>query len=221
MPTTIAVTGRAEERIAPELGAVTLSVGSSGAARDDVYARTSAAHERLLAEVRALEASGALDSWSAGQLRVWSYRPWNSEGRQLPVVHQASADVEVVFRDLGRLGEWVGDTAGSDELTIGGIDWRLTDATRRRVQESTQRAAVADAVAKARVYASALGLGAPTPVELADHGMLSAQPIRSSPKAMMTLAAGDADGGAPATEFAPAELVLEASVDARFTVEAT
>ena len=221
MPTTIAVTGRAEERIAPELGAVTLSVGSSGAARDDVYARTSAAHERLLAEVRALEASGALDSWSAGQMRVWSYRPWNNEGRQLPVVHQSSAEVEVVFADLARLGEWLADAATSADLTIGGIDWRLTDATRRRVQESTQRAAVADAVAKARVYASALGLGAPTPVELADHGMLSAQPIRSSPKAMMTLAAGDTGGGAPATEFAPAELVLEASVDARFTVEAT
>ena len=131
MPTTIAVTGHAEERIAPELGAVTLSVGGSGAARDDVYGRTSAAHERLLAAVRELDASGVLEKWSADQLRVWSYRPWNNEGRQLPVVHQASADVEVVFRDLGRLGEWVGDTAGSDELTIGGIDWRLTDATRK------------------------------------------------------------------------------------------
>ncbi|WP_159605567.1 SIMPL domain-containing protein [Agromyces humi] len=52
MPTTIAVTGHAEERIAPELAAVSLSVGGSGAARDDVAARTGQAHERLLAEVR-------------------------------------------------------------------------------------------------------------------------------------------------------------------------
>ena len=217
MPTTIAVTGHAEERIAPELGAVTLSVGGSGAARDDVYGRTSAAHERLLAAVRELEASGVLEKWSADQLRVWSYRPWNNEGRQLPVVHQASADVEVVFRDLGRLGEWVGDTAGSDELTIGGIDWRLTDATRTRVQETAQRAAVADAVAKAQVYASALGLGTPVPVELADHGMLSSQPT-PMPKAMMMRAVADMGGGAP-TEFAPQDLVIEASVDARFTAD--
>jgi uncharacterized protein len=219
MPTTIAVTGHAEERVAPELGAVTLSVGSSGAARDDVYARTSTAHERLLAEVRALEASGALDSWSAGQLRLWSYRPWNSEGRQLPVVHQSSAEVEVVFTDLSRLGEWLGDAATAADLTVGGIDWRLSDATRRRLQESAQRAAVSDALAKAQVYASALGLGTPTPVELADHGMLTAQPIPSAQKAIMMLAAGDTRGGAPATEFAPAELVIEASVDARFTAE--
>jgi uncharacterized protein YggE len=222
MPTTIAVTGRAEERIAPELGVVTLSVGAQGAKRDDVFARTSAVHERLLAEVRGLEASGALDTWSAGQLRVWSYRPWNNEGKQLPVVHQSSADVEVIFTDLARLGEWVGETAtATDELAIGGVEWRLTDATRKRVQEAAQRGAVADAVAKAQVYASALGLGAPAPIELADHGMLSAQPLPPAPKAMAMRAVADFGGAAPTTEFAPAQLVVEASVDARFTADAT
>ncbi|MFD4420917.1 SIMPL domain-containing protein [Agromyces sp. NPDC058484] len=219
MPTTIAVTGRAEERVAPELGVVTLSVGAQGAAREEVTSRTAAAHERLLREIRGLEASGALDTWSAGQLRVWSYRPWNNEGRQLPVVHQASAEVEVIFTDLAKLGEWVGDAAASSELAISGIEWRLTDATRRRVQEAAQRGAVVDALAKARVYASALGLGSPTPVELADHGMLSVQPMPVAPKAMMMRTAADVGGGMPATEFAPAQLVIEASVDARFTAE--
>ncbi|WP_136708003.1 SIMPL domain-containing protein [Agromyces sp. H66] len=217
MPTTIAVTGRAEERIAPELGAVSLSIGAQGAVREHVHGRTTAAHDRVLAQVRELEASGALDTWSAGQLRVWSYRPWNSEGKQLPLVHQASAEVEVVFSDLARLGEWVGEAAGAAEITIGGIEWRLTDATRRRVQEDAQRAAVADALAKARVYASALGLGEPTPVELADHGMLSAQPMPGAPKAMMMRTAAEFGGGPQGAEFAPAQLVIEASVDARFT----
>jgi uncharacterized protein YggE len=219
MSTTIAVTGRAEEKIAPELGAVTLSVGAQGAQRDEVYSGTSAAHERLLTELRGLEASGALDTWSAGQLRVWSYRPWNNEGKQLPLVHQANADVEVIFTDLTRLGEWVGEAATASELAIGGVEWRLTDATRRRVQEAAQRGAVADALTKAEVYASALGLGALTPVELADHGMLSTQPQPIAPKVMAMRTAADFGGGAPATEFAPAELVIEASVDARFTAE--
>jgi len=217
MPT-IAVTGHADERIAPELAAVTLSVGGSGEARDDVVARTGAAHERLLAAIRELEASGALEAWSAPQLRVWSHRPWNAEGRQLPLVHEASADVEVVFRDLDRLGEWLGAAAGSDELTIGGVDWRLTDASRRRASEAAQRAAVADAVAKAGVYASALGLGTPIIVELSDHGLLADGPS-PMPKAMMMRAAADVGGGS-ATEFAPQDLVIEASVDARFTADA-
>ncbi|WP_173924366.1 SIMPL domain-containing protein [Agromyces sp. Marseille-P2726] len=222
MPTTIAVTGRAEERIDPELGAVTLSVGAQGATRDEVFTRTTVAHERLLNEVRGLEASGALDTWSAGQLRVWSYRPWNSEGRQLPLVHQASAEVEVIFKDLARLGDWLGEAAGVPELSVNGVDWRLTDATRRTVQEAAQRGAVADALTKARIYASALGLGVPTPIELADHGLLSVQPLPGgAPKMlMMRTAAEVGGGGTPTAEFAPAQLVIEASVDARFTAEA-
>ncbi len=216
MPTTIAVTGRADERVEPELGAVSLTVGTSGAGRESILRSVGEAHERLLAEVRELEASGALESWSAGQLRVWSHRPWNAEGRQLPLVHQANADVEVVFRDLESLGSWVGAVSGAQHVSVGGIDWRLTEETRARVQEAAQRGAVADAVRKAGVYAEALGLGAPVPVELADHGMLSEQPVPLMHQATMVRAMA-ADAGAPATEFAPAKLVIEASVDARFT----
>ncbi|WP_438854919.1 SIMPL domain-containing protein [Agromyces sp. M3QZ16-3] len=218
MPTTIAVTGRAEERVDPELGAVSLAVASSGADRDHVLASVGDTHERLLAAIREQESAGALESWSAGQLRVWSHRPWNDQGRRLPLVHQASADVEVVFRDLDALGAWVGPISATADVTVQGIDWRLTDVTRDRVQEAAQRAAIADAVRKAAVYAEALGLGAPAPTELADHGMLQAQPIPRAHKAtaMRAMSMDVADAG-PTPEFAPAKLVVEASVDARFT----
>jgi uncharacterized protein YggE len=219
MTTQIAVTGRAEIRISPELGAVSLGVGGSGANRDGVLAQTGGTHQELIAEIRALEASGALDSWSANQLRVWSHRPWNAEGRQLPLVHEARGEIELVFRDLARLGEWVAAAALREQVTVTGIDWRVTDATERRVREDAQRRAVGDAVAKAGVYAEALGLGRPTPVELADHGLLSTRPEPPAPRPVMMRAAAF-DAGAPSvTEFAPADLVIEASVDARFTAE--
>ncbi|MBM7505158.1 SIMPL domain-containing protein [Agromyces aurantiacus] len=219
MPTIIAVTGRAQERIEPELGAVSLTVGTSGGDREATLRSVGDSHERLLEEVRELEASGALESWSAGQLRVWSHRPWNAEGRQLPLVHQANAEVEVVFRDLAALGAWVGSVSGTANVAVGGVDWRLTDATRDRVQETAQRTAVADAVRKAGVYAEALGLGTPAPVELADHGMLSEQPVPVMHKATMARAMAADAGAGPAPEFAPAKLVIEASVDARFSAE--
>jgi uncharacterized protein len=220
--TVIAVRGTAEERIDPELGAVSLSIGVSEPRREAAVARTSEAHDRLIAEVRDLETSGALDTWSAGQLRVWSHRPWNNEGRQLPLVHQTSADVEVVFTDLERLGEWVSRVATGDTVSMSGIEWRLTESTRRRVQEFAQRGAVADAVAKARVYAAALGLGAPTPVELADTGLLTAQPVAPGGGERMFAMRASADMGAGAgsvTQFVPAKLVIEASVEARFAAE--
>ncbi len=219
--TVIAVRGNAEERIEPELGAVSLSVGSSGPERDATLARTTDARERLIAEIRGLEASGALDTWSAAELRVWSHRPWNAEGKQLPVVHQASADVEVVFTDLERLGEWVSAISLGEQVTVGGIEWRLTDATRKRVQELAQRSAVADVVAKAAVYASALGLGKPTPVELADTGLLTTQPVPPGGGELMfaTRASADVSGGGASSQFTPAKLVIAASVDARFSAE--
>ncbi|GAA4053990.1 SIMPL domain-containing protein [Agromyces indicus] len=215
MATVIAVSGRAEVRIEPELGAVSLTVGSSGGDREPLLRDVAEAHERLLEDVRELEASGVLDTWSAGQLRVWSHRPWNAEGRQLPLVHQANADVEVVFSDLSALGGWLGRVTGAPHLTLGGIEWRLTDATRDRVLEEAQRAAVADAVRKAAVYAEALGLGAPVAIELADSGMLTTpQPMPRPHQAVMMRAM--ALDGAPEAEIAPAKLVMEASVDARF-----
>ncbi|MBT2499597.1 SIMPL domain-containing protein [Agromyces sp. ISL-38] len=223
MPTTIAVRGNAEERIDPELGAVSLSVSASGAERENTLARTTEAHERLVAEVRGLEASGVLDTWSAGQLRVWSHRPWNAEGKQLPVVHEARADLEVIFNDLERLGEWVSEVSLRSSLTVGGIEWKLTDATQRSVQADAQRAAVADAVEKASVYASALGLGSPTPVELADTGLLTAQPLPPPgvgvERVFAMRGAADASGGASPAQFTPAQLVIAASVDARFAAE--
>jgi hypothetical protein len=49
--------------------------------------------------------------------------------------------------------------------------------------------------------------------------MLSVQPLAAStPKALMMRTA-DVGGGMPTTEFAPAQLVIEASVDARFTAD--
>lgn len=221
MATVIAVRGTAEERIDPELGAVALTVGVSEPDRDTALARTTEARERLIADVRRLEAAGALDTWSAGQLRVWSHRPWNNEGKQLPLVHQTSAEIEIVFTDLERLGEWVSGASIGEAVAINGIDWRLTDGSRRRVQELAQRAAVADALEKARVYASALGLGSPIPVELADTGLLTARPAPQPRGERMFAMAASADmAGGSAAEFAPAKLVIEASVEARFEAAA-
>ncbi|MFK4728226.1 SIMPL domain-containing protein [Agromyces mediolanus] len=217
MGTLITVTATAEERVEPELGAVQLSVGASGAERQQVVDRTAAAHERLLGEVRRLDADGVLEQWSAGQLRVWSHRPFNAEGRQLPAVHEARGELELVFRDLAALSAWVSEQTSGEELTLGGVDWRLTEETAARVRETAQRRAVGEAVAKAAVYASALGLGTPTPVELADSGLLDARPAPMAKGNLARAVAFSMDAQqAPVAEFVPADLVVSATVEARF-----
>ncbi|WP_165314372.1 SIMPL domain-containing protein [Agromyces protaetiae] len=217
----IAVNGRAEVKIAPELGAVSVTVSASGPDRQRPLRDVSESHERLLASVRALDAEGVLDRWSATQLRTWAHRPWNSDGKQLALVYNASAAVEIVFSDLGRLSEWVGSAGEEARLSVGGVSWQLTDATNRRVREEAQREAVADAVAKAVVYADAVGAGRPVAVEIADTGMLSAHPVEPPQPvyAMARASFAKADAAPPAPELAPADLVIAATVDARFSAE--
>ncbi|QEO15645.1 DUF541 domain-containing protein [Agromyces intestinalis] len=217
MTTIIAVTGRADERVAPELAAVAVTVAVSGPDAERSLRDVADAHTRLLGGIRELEAAGSLERWSAGQVQTWSHRPWNADGRQLPPVFDARTRVEVVFRDLAVLAAWAGGLGADDLVRIEGIDWRLTDATGRRVREQAQRRAVADAVAKARVYAESLGLGTPVPVELADSGLLAPRDVpRPAPLFARAVAM---DAGSPAPELAPGDLVIEASVDARFSAE--
>ncbi|BDZ56027.1 SIMPL domain-containing protein [Agromyces marinus] len=219
MSTTISVTGRADEHVEPELGVLRLTVAASGQDREHVLAQVGSAHEQVLSDLRGLDAAGSLESWSAGSLRVWSHRPWNAEGRRLPLVHEAAAEVEASFRDLDALGAWAGPAAWAESVTLEGIEWRLTEATRSRVHESAQRRAVADAVRKAGVYAEALGLAAPVPVEIADHGMPGERPVQRNHRQAPVRAMAMADAAAPAAEFAPAKLVVEAAVDARFSTQ--
>ena len=66
------------------------------------YAQALAQRNALLGRLRA-------GGGGAEQLRTWSNRPWNSDGKQLPLVHHASVGIEVKFRDFGVLSRWVGE----------------------------------------------------------------------------------------------------------------
>jgi len=76
--------------------------------------------------------------------------------------------------------------------------------------------AVRDAVTRAQQYADALGLGAVTPVAIADAGMLNTAPESRLQAAY--LRAG-APGAGPAAELAPEDIEVSATVDARFVAE--
>lgn len=85
--------------------------------------------------------------------------------------------------------------------------------------ETAQREAVASAVRKAEVYASALGLGAVTPTEVSDPGLLSAEQPQFARSAMMadSVRMSAPGGGA---QFQPEDLTVEARVNVRFSANA-
>ncbi len=59
-----------------------------------------------------------------------------------------------------------------DDVDRASLTWDLTDATRTSANTEVRSRAVKDAVAKAAVFAQAVGLGSVTAIALADPGML-------------------------------------------------
>lgn len=212
----VTVRGERERRVTPEHAVIHLSVRADGPERGPVVERVLAASDPLRDDLIAHQRSGEVVEWSSGRVSVWSDRPWNAEGRQLPPVHHASLDLTATFQDFGALSWWVGEVADADEVQIHAIRWELSPETRARVEREVASEAVQVAVDRAQAYADALGLGSVTAVEVADLGLLAGRADAGAAPQMMRAMAADASAG-PALALQPADIVVQAAVEARFS----
>ncbi|AKS36045.1 SIMPL domain-containing protein [Mycolicibacterium goodii] len=216
-PTEIIVRGSFTVYEPPERGIVHATVAYEGPAIEPVYERTVRDLDAVKASIEPLHHpdSGPITWWSTQQLRTWAHRPWNNEGKQLPLVHHASIGIQVKFGDFTELSRWVGrhitETGG---FSLSRIEWALTDRHRDELIGEVHTNAVLDAVTRAQRYADALDLGPVRPVTIADAGMLGreAQGPLAAPAALRAMSSG----GAPEVELAPEDIKISVSVDARF-----
>ena len=190
---------------------------------DEVYARVARDLERVKKSVQALaEGEDApVAQWSAEQLRTWTARPLDHEGREMAPEHHAGVGVEVEFRDFAVLSTWLREhTTLTEAFRVGHVSWHLTDERRDELMRQVRADAVRDAAERAQLYADALDLGAVSPVAIADPGMLT--PTRGDGDfggihaAPMARAA--APGYATEVELVPRDIEITASVEARFVV---
>jgi uncharacterized protein len=217
MSTEITVRGSFAAFEQPERGTVHATIAYEGPAMEPVYGRVARDLDAVKASIAPLDKdNGPVTWWSADQLRTWSNRPWNKDGKQLPLVHHASVDFEVKFRDFSALSRWVGEhVANTEGFRVTRVEWALTEKRREALQQDVRARAVRDAVTRAQEYADALGLGQIRPVAIADAGMLGARPESGPSPAFMRAAAV---GGAPDVELVPEHIEVSAEVDARFVV---
>jgi uncharacterized protein len=218
MSTEITVRGSFAAFEPPERGTVHATIASEGPAMEPVYGRVARDLEAVKASIAPLDdkENGPVTWWSADQVRTWSNRPWNKDGKQLPLVHHARVDLEVKFRDFSALSRWVGEhIANTEGLRVARVEWALTAKRREALEKDVRARAVLDAVTRAQQYADALGLGQIRPVAIADVGMLATRP-ESGPRAAFMRAA--AVGGVPDVELVPEHIEVSAEVDARFVV---
>ncbi len=222
MPTEITVRGSFAAFRPPERGTVHATISYEGPAMPPVYARVARDLEAVKASIEPLHdgARGPVTWWSAQQLHTWSNRPWNKDGKLLPMVHHASVGVEVKFLDFTALSRWVADhISGTEGFRVSRVEWALTVKNRDELRRQVRTEAVLDAATRAQQYADALGLGQIRPVAVADAGMLGngLHPDGGGHGTAFMRAAAAPGGGAD-VELVPQDIEVSAAIDARFVV---
>jgi hypothetical protein len=217
--TIITVQGEYELRHPAERGAVRLRVAYDGPSRDEVLALATQRQLSLSNELRDLHnpQSGPVTQWSSDQLRVWGERPWSGDERRLDVVHHAEVGLDVLFSDLAALSDWVGVASLLDGVNVDGVIWSLTEARRQSLTQEARRRAVENAVAKATVYATSLGLSAVKPLALSDPGMLGDGAAPGQPPQPLAARAASSAAGGATLSLKPEELTIAVQVHARFS----
>jgi uncharacterized protein len=130
----------------------------------------------------------------------------------------------VTVISFGRLGELMGQLAEDDLTEVGGPWWDLRPGS--PVYRQARMAAVADAVRRARDYASAVGSELVGLVELADAHMLSESRGPAEPRALAGSSARlphrprAVAAEEPVFDLAPAPQAVRAVVEARFIISA-
>ncbi|RUR00963.1 SIMPL domain-containing protein [Labedella endophytica] len=219
--TIITVEGGFDHHHPAERGTVRLTAGFQGGDRSSVVARTTQLQAAIAGEAQQLAAdpaNGPATWWSADRLQVWSEKPWNNQGKQLPLVYHAAVLMEVKFRDFARLADWVERLATIDGVTITGIDWALTEVTKARLTADARHRAVLDATERASSYAHSLGLSTLRPLALADPGMLGDETRPAAPSNGVAMSRSmKADAAASGLDLKPEDITISAKVHARFS----
>ena len=216
--TIITVRGRFSSFYPPERATVKVSVGFEGSEREPVFSETVAVSSRVrsLVSGRLSPTDGPITWWSSDSIQVWSSKPWNQDGAQLPPVFHSRVGFSVKFSDFAVMAEWIEQVAVIEGLTIGAISWALTEARKTAVIAEVRSRAVEDAVAKASMYAQSIGLGSVHAVALADPGMLGDRVGASDEGASPQMSPMMVTGVAPELSLTPEDIEVDATVDARF-----
>ncbi|KAK4980876.1 hypothetical protein LTR66_002910 [Elasticomyces elasticus] len=168
-------------------------------------------------ETEEAKAKAAISHWSMKSFRSSSFVPYDSNGRNQTRRYTARADFEISFRDFKVLSYYPTELAKIPHVQVNGVQWILTDATKRSLQSELRKMAARDALVRARDYAEALGLGNVRLLELSE-GALSSLDGGEEPQ-QMQLAAGFGAPGNDRSElsFQAKEVQATAQVSAKFS----
>ena len=181
----LTVTGVGRVDSVPDMATITVGVTSEARTAAEALNDTSAATTRILA--RMAEAGIAprdVQTRDLGLSPLWDNRNSSSGSRPKIVGYQASNTVIVRVRALAQLGPILDDVVENGANNFHGLAFGLQNP--EPVQDDARRAAVADAMRKAQLYAGAGGLTLGAVLELSEAGSATPQPVMMERSAMMS-----------------------------------
>lgn len=139
----------------------------------------------------------------------------NNENVQLPRQFEASTDLNVIFRDFGKLGEVTSTLFSMPHTTIEETEYILTDRTKENLESESRKAALRDAIQKATDYAEVVGKNV-VAVEITDQGYSTGgRTKQTARRSNYNASASYVDG----LSVEPQDVELRSSVKVKFVAE--
>jgi uncharacterized protein len=218
-PTTISVRGQARHVVPPDFAVLVVAVSIRETDKQvalDRAARTQTAVLDLLRErggvALTIDSIDGRLTWATQTFTAHPDEEWDERKNRRQLGWRVYVPVTVTLRELGRLEDLAAALSAVPDLEVQQVQWQVDP--HNPAWPVVRAAAIADAVSKARDYATALRGEVTALVDIADAGLLGGreQPYESRMAA-----------GAPAmAEFGgglaldPAPLEISAVIEARF-----
>ncbi|BEJ15473.1 hypothetical protein CspHIS471_0500780 [Cutaneotrichosporon sp. HIS471] len=190
--------------------------------------------EELDIDDQARDPAFPVTNWSMQQLRTWSTtiierRPPRPQARMMTMVEEeeeeektkkvfhAETYISVTFHDFTKLSAFIEAASTNDIVSIDGVGWEVTRATRKALQTRVRQGAYADALAKAMDYAAAIAPNVtPRAKEVHDDSVTYVRSRTYAAQPVMMMAASG--GGAAAMTFEPEPIEISTQVRVTFAL---
>lgn len=205
----VAVRGEAVREVPPEIARFSVTVSARHADRQTTLTRLAARADAIRDLIDGY--GPAIERRETGALRVY---PERKGPRERIAAYHGSVSTTVTVVDFTVLGELMLRLADQEQTSVAGPWWALRPNS--PVHREARRAAIDDALERAREYAGALGARVTALVELADSGMAQ-QPVAMT-RAAYGFGGMEVAGGPPQLDLDPQPQTVYAHIEARFTI---